>query len=308
MTEARATPTSAAEGPADEPQRRVPAWLLVVMVALIGLNLRAALGSIPPLLGPISDELGIPGSTQGMLTSLSVVFMGLFAPVGQRVAARFGSEATTVAFLGVLAVGGLLRLAATTTTVLLLSSAVSGAAMGAISALVPGLIAHHIPRIKGLATGIYSTGLALGVALAAWVAVPTAELLHGWRRSLALWGVVALVTMVAWLLLVPRLRRHVVHPDPDEAAASHRLPWRSRTAWWVTVFSSVQMIVGFSGLAWITPYYASLGMPWPTPPGCSPTSRSSSSSRCSACRRSRTSPATVGPCWRSASWPRRRGS
>ena len=93
MTEARATPTSAAEGPADEPQRRVPAWLLVVMVALIGLNLRAALGSIPPLLGPISDELGIPGSTQGMLTSLSVVFMGLFAPVGQRVAARFGSEA-----------------------------------------------------------------------------------------------------------------------------------------------------------------------------------------------------------------------
>jgi len=261
VTEARTTPTSAAEGPADEPQRRVPAWLLVVMVALIGLNLRAALGSIPPLLGPISDELGIPGSTQGMLTSLSVVFMGLFAPVGQRVAARFGSEATTVAFLGVLAVGGLLRLAATTTTVLLLSSAVSGAAMGAISALVPGLIAHHIPRIKGLATGIYSTGLALGVALAAWVAVPTAELLHGWRRSLALWGVVALVTMVAWLLLVPRLRRHVVHPDPDEAAASHRLPWRSRTAWWVTIFSSVQMIVGFSGLAWITPYYASLGMP-----------------------------------------------
>src|SRR4030095_467926 len=26
-------------------------------------------------------------------------------------------------------------------------------------------------------------------------------------------------------------------------------------------FSSVQMVVGFSGLAWITPYYASLGIP-----------------------------------------------
>jgi CP family cyanate transporter-like MFS transporter len=259
VTEARATPRSA--GTDRPPRRRVPGWLLVVMVGVIGLNLRAALGAVPPLLGPISTELGIPGSTQGLLTSLGVVFMGLCAPVGQRVAARFGSEATTAAFLGVLAVGGLLRLAATTTTVLLLSAAVSGAAMGAISALVPGLIAHHIPRVKGLATGIYSTGLALGVAIAAWVAVPTAELLHGWRPSLALWGGVALLTMLVWLVLVPRLRRHVIHPEPDEAAASHRLPWRSPTAWWVTTFSAVQMIVGFSGLAWITPYYAALGMP-----------------------------------------------
>jgi CP family cyanate transporter-like MFS transporter len=259
VTEARAT--GAATDSSEIPRARVPAWLLVAMVALIGLNLRAALGSIPPLLGPISDELGIPGSTQGLLTSLGVVFMGLCAPVGQRVAARFGSEATTGAFLGVLAVGGLLRLAATTTTILLLSAAISGAAMGAISALVPGLIAHHIPRVKGLATGVYSTGLALGVAIAAWVAVPTAELLHGWRRSLALWGVVALVTMVAWLVVVPRLRRHVVHAEPEDIRATQRLPWRSRTAWWVTVFSSVQMVVGFSGLAWLTPYYAALGMP-----------------------------------------------
>lgn len=231
------------------------------MVGLIGLNLRAALGSIPPLLGPISDELGIPGSTQGLLTSLGVVFMGLCAPVGQRVAARFGSEATTAFFLGVLAVGGLLRLAALTTGVLLLSAAISGAAMGAISALVPGLVAHHLPRIKGLATGIYSTGLALGVAIAAWVAVPTAEMLHGWRPSLAVWGAVAAITMLAWLILVPRLRQHVIHTEPEEAEASHRLPWRSATAWWVTSFSAVQMIVGFSGLAWLTPYYASLGMP-----------------------------------------------
>ena len=53
MTEARATPRSAGSDP--EAPRRVPGWLLVVMVGLIGLNLRAALGSVPPLLGPISD-------------------------------------------------------------------------------------------------------------------------------------------------------------------------------------------------------------------------------------------------------------
>ena len=133
--------------------------------------------------------------------------------------------------------------------------------MGAISALVPGLIAHHIPRIKGLATGIYSTGLALGVAIAAWVAVPTAELLHGWRRSLALWGVVALVTMVAWLVLVPHLRRHVVHPEPHEAAASHRLPWRSQTAWWVTASRRSRWSSGSAGWPGSRRTTRPLGMP-----------------------------------------------
>jgi CP family cyanate transporter-like MFS transporter len=240
----------------------VPAWLFVVMVGLIGLNLRAPLGSVPPLLGPISEDLQLSGSAQGLLTSLGIVFMGLGAPLGQRMAARYRTEVATALFLGVLAVGGLMRLVATNTTVLLASSAVAGTAMGATSALVPGLIAHHVPRVRGLATGIYSTGLALGVAVAASVAVPAAVRLGGWRPSLALSGAFAALTACAWLTVLPRLRREIPHEldgEPDEASTNHRLPWRSATARWVTMFSAVQMVVGFSGLAWITPYYAAQG-------------------------------------------------
>jgi CP family cyanate transporter-like MFS transporter len=233
------------------------------MVGAIGLNLRAPLGSVPPLLGSISAELHLSGSMQGLITSVGVVFMGLCAPLGQRVAARYGSEVTTAVFLGVLAVGGMARLVATSTAVLFLCVAVAGTAMGAISALVPGLVGHHLTRIKGTATGIYSTGLALGVAMAAWVAVPSAQWLGGWRPALALWGLVAAVTAIAWSVLLPRLRHRrarVVHEEADEEVAGRGLPWRSRTAWWVTVFSSAQMVIGFSGLAWVTPYYAALGV------------------------------------------------
>jgi CP family cyanate transporter-like MFS transporter len=261
VTEARSTPvTRATDGVAAA--RRVPAWLLVVMIAAIGLNLRAPIGSIPPLLTPITDELRLNSTMQGMLTSVGIVFMGLCAPLGHRLAARFGSELTTGIFLAVLAVGGLLRLAATTPAVLLVSIAVGGVAMGAISALLPGLIAHHLPRIKGLTTGIYSTGLALGVAAAAALAVPSAAWLGGWRPALAVWGVAAAVVGVGWAVLLPRLRhgaRHVLHLEPDESETSRGLPWRSRTAWFVTVFSSAQMVVGFSAIAWITPFYVALG-------------------------------------------------
>ena len=58
----------------------------------------------------------------------------------------------------------------------------------------------------------------------------------GHYGHIAAW-VVALVTMLVWLVLVPRLRRHVIHVGPEEAAVSHRLPWRSGTAWWVTTVS-----------------------------------------------------------------------
>ncbi|MET8052933.1 MFS transporter [Streptosporangium sp. NPDC005286] len=232
------------------------------MIGIIGLNLRAALGSVPPLLGEISVDLDLSGSMQGMLTSLGVIFMGLSAPLGQRFAARYGSEVTIAVFMGLLSVGGLMRLAATATAVLLASVAVTGIAMGAISALVPGLIAHHLPRITGLTTGIYSTGLALGVAAAAWIAVPSVTWLGGWRPALAVWGVFAALAAVAWAALLPRLRRLPAGggPRPGSTVVDYRLPWRSTTAWWVTLFSSTQMVIGFSGLAWIAPYYAALGM------------------------------------------------
>jgi len=240
----------------------LPAWLIVVLMAAIGLNLRATLGAIPPLLGDISAELGLSGLAQAGLTSVAILAMGVFAPVGQRMAARWGAEVTTAAMLALLSVSGFMRLAATTTAILMVSVALAGASMGAASAIVPALIAQHVPRIRGFTTGIYSTGLAMGVAIAAWIAVPTEQWLGGWRPALAVWGVFAGVTAVAWIFAIPAL-----HRDPSRPARLRRgdtqvhLPWRSPTAWMVTGYTSMIMLIGFSGLAWVTPYYVSLGYP-----------------------------------------------
>jgi CP family cyanate transporter-like MFS transporter len=232
------------------------------MVALIGLNLRAAMGSVPPLLPDIAEDLHLSGTSQGMLTSVVIIFMGLSAPLGQRLGARLGPERATVVTLLVLAAGCTVRLVAVTEPVFLLSSALAGIGMGGSSALLPSLIAEHVPRIRGLTMGVYSTGLALGVALAAWIAVPTEQWLSGWRPALALWGGITALTALLWLALIPRLRPR---PGPSPAAApvvtNHRLPWRSPTARWVTWFTAANMIIGFSGLAWITPFYVDLGVP-----------------------------------------------
>ena len=248
--------TAPAAGPA-----RLPAWVFIAMVLLIGLTLRAALGSVPPLLPHITRDLHLSGTAQGLLTSVVIVFMGLSAPFGQKLGARLGAELATVVTLLVLAAGCAMRLFAVSEAVFLLSSAVAGAGMGASSALLPSLIAQHVPRVRGLAMGVYSTGLALGVAVAAWIALPTEQWLSGWRPALALWGGITALVALLWFALLPRLRsgRSAARPATS-GETNHRLPWRSPTAWWVTWFMTANMIIGFSGLAWISPFYVQHGV------------------------------------------------
>jgi CP family cyanate transporter-like MFS transporter len=234
--------------------------MFIALVTLIGINLRAPLGSVPPLLPDITAELGLSGTSQGLLTSVVIVFMGLSAPFGQKLGARIGPERATAVTIFLLAAGCTLRLAATTELVFLLSSALAGVGMGGCSALIPSLISHHVPRIRGFTMGLYSTGLALGVALAAALALPSERWLSGWRPALALWGGIAALTGLLWLVLVPRLRHRGSVRDASPVSANHRLPWRSVTAWWVTWFMTANMIIGFSGLAWVSPFYVDLGV------------------------------------------------
>lgn len=237
----------------------LPAWVLVAMVAAVGLNMRASVGVVPPLLHDINADLHLSNTAAGLVSSLAIAFMGLCAPVGQRVGARLGSEPTTGWAMVLLGMAGLVRFLPAGVPLLFVSAAVAGAAIGAVSALMPALIGHHLARVRGLAMGIYSAGIAVGVAIAAGTAIPLERVLGGWRPALGSWGVVATVTAALWLLLTPRLRSANRTERHDLSDVDHRMPWRSRTAWWVTLFMTAQMVVGFGGMAWIAPYYASLG-------------------------------------------------
>ncbi len=251
--------TTSAKTEPDRTTRGLPAWVIVVMVAVIGLNLRASMGSIPPLLEDINVDLRLNSTASGLLTSLAIVFMGLCSPVGQKLGARWGAERAMGWLMLLLGAAGLVRLLPWGPAVLFVSVAAAGAAMGGASALMPSLIGHHLPRIRGFTTGIYSAGLAIGVAIAAGTTVPLEHLLGGWRASLATWGAIATATAVGWMLLSGRLRASTAGTPDPAVRVDHRMPWRSRTAWLVTLFTTSQMIIGFSGLAWITPFYASLG-------------------------------------------------
>lgn len=245
------------------PVRTGPSWPLVVALFLVGLNLRPAFSTVPPLLPRIELDLDLGGAAAGLLTTLPVLMLGAVAPVANRLTARFTREHLVAAALGLLAVGLLVRGAGRVPVLLALGSLVAGAGIAVIGAVLPGIVKEHFPHRTGAATGAYMVGLTLGAGLGAAVAVPLAEALGSWPAALACTAAPALVAALVWLP-VTRARREralaaVSGTAQPRAVAPLRLPWRSRTAWLVSAHLACSTAVFYGSLAWVPPAYESLG-------------------------------------------------
>jgi MFS transporter, CP family, cyanate transporter len=174
---------------------------------------------------------------------------GVLSPVVPRLARRFGMERMLLASLLLLAAGIVVR-SAGTVAVLFLGTAVLGAAIVVGNVLLPALVKREFPQRVGLMTSVYTTALGISGALAAGVSVPLAQLTGmGWRGSLALWALPALIAAVAWL---PHLRRS----DQPENASTQTSQggssmWRSALAWQVTLFMGLQSLAYYVTLTWL---------------------------------------------------------
>jgi hypothetical protein len=77
-------PKTSRRTPAAMPRR----WLLVAGLVLVALNLRPALTSVSPVLADIRATLGLSATGAGLLTTLPVLCLGLFAPLAGWLARR----------------------------------------------------------------------------------------------------------------------------------------------------------------------------------------------------------------------------
>ena len=68
-----------------------PTWALALGLVAVAANLRVGLAGVPPLVGLISGDLGLSNAAVGVLTTLPVLCMGLFAPVAHWASTKVGS-------------------------------------------------------------------------------------------------------------------------------------------------------------------------------------------------------------------------
>jgi CP family cyanate transporter-like MFS transporter len=218
------------------------------------LALRPQIVGVGPLLPEIQDDLGTSHAVVGLLATIPVLCMGLFAPAAPRLARRVGTRSAMALALGLLGVAGLLRAGAPGAALVVAITLPVGIGMGLGNALPSLVVRERIPGRPATGTGVYTTGIQIGSTVSAALAVPIAGAFGGWRAALAAFSVAACLLTVVWLALT---RGGPAHVRP--ASPAPRLPWRSRTGWTlVAVFSLMGM--SYYGLnAWLPDAYQERG-------------------------------------------------
>lgn len=236
------------------PQRHV-ATLAALFLGAIAL--RPQIVGVGPLFPEIQDSLGVSHALVGMLGTIPVLCMGLFAPPAAYLASRVGTRAGIGWALALIGVFGLARAVSPGAALVILFTWPVGIGMGLAGALAPVAVKERFSMRPAGPTGIYTTGIQVGSALSAALAVPIAGWYGGWRWSLAVFSLVTCALAVVWLVLT---RHEAPHERP--ATRPPRLPWRSPVAWLLVALFALMASTYYGINAWLPDSYVERG--WST--------------------------------------------
>jgi CP family cyanate transporter-like MFS transporter len=227
----------------------------LVALFLSAFVLRPQLVGIGPLLPAIEDDLSVSHTVAGLLATIPVLCMGLFALPARHLVARNGSRAAVALAVALVGVFGVARAVSPGIALAVLLTFPIGIGMGVAGAILPVVVKERFPDRPGFATGAYTGGITIGAAVSAAVAVPLSHAAGGWRTPLGVFGAVSILLALVWIVLTRGESRHV----RAEAPRPLRLPFRSGVAWRLvgSFFFMSSVIYGLN--AWLPDEYFDRG-------------------------------------------------
>lgn len=219
----------------------------ILLMVVVGLNLRPAMSSVAPLLTRLQENAGLSASAAGLLTTLPVLFLGLSAPFAPTLAKRIGSERALSSALILLAAGLILR-GLPVSGGLFIGTAMAGGAIGVGGTLLPALVKRELPDSADLITGLYTMALCLGGALGAGLSVPLTQWLGSWQASLMSWSLLALFALALWHLQMPR---SVASDTPVRANSGTLRLLKHPLTWQVMLFMGIQSSMAYIVFGWL---------------------------------------------------------
>lgn len=159
--------------------------MLVVTVALVGLNLRPFITSIGPLIANIRTATGLSLQGVALLTLLPMMLMGIVAFVGPILQNFVGERKAILGALLTICAGCAFRFLFPTAEGLILSAIVIGFGVAMIQAAFPGMIKREFSQHIGPMMGLYSAMLMGGGALGAWLAPVVSNITGLWSIGLS---------------------------------------------------------------------------------------------------------------------------
>lgn len=186
-------------------QSSVKGWLAVWAVALGIFSLMTSELLPVGLLTPVSNALNVSEGTAGLMVTAPGIVAAFSAPIITVALGRLNRRLVLGVLIGLVGVANLVSALADDFTLVLIARFLIGISVGGFWAIAGGLALrlvpeHHIGRATAVIFGGVSTASVLGV--------PAGTLLgdlSGWRTAFAAVGVLALVSLVCILVLVPSL-------------------------------------------------------------------------------------------------------
>ena len=228
---------------------------LLAALFLAALALRPQLVGIGPLIPSIQLDLSTSHAVAGLLGTIPVLCMGLFAPPAAFLSQRLGSRHALGAALALIGIFGLARAFAPGVALLVLLTVPVGIGMGLGNALLPVAVKERFADRPVFATGVYAAGINCGATASAAAAVPLDRALGDWRDALLVFSAVTVALGLLWLVLTRVERGHVAAAAPRPLS----LPWRSSLGWRL-VGAFFFMSATYYGLnAWLPDVYVERG-------------------------------------------------
>jgi CP family cyanate transporter-like MFS transporter len=232
-------------------------WALLSLV-FISLAIRPPVASIGPLVEELIRTESLSLFQVSLMTSLPIVCFGLGAFLSPALVKRFTLNKAMMYVLIVLTIAMATRLLGGFPA-LITSTIIIGLAIAIANVLIPTIVREQFPDRIELITGVYVTLLAISASFAAAIAVPSSDLLGGWRGALAVWIIPAVLAFVFW---VPLFRSKAVGKitSIETHAEERKAVVRSSLTWGIVFFFGLQSGGFYSILNWLPSLLIDRGM------------------------------------------------
>ncbi|MBZ9559674.1 MULTISPECIES: MFS transporter [unclassified Modicisalibacter] len=225
--------------------------LVALTVVLVGLNLRPIMAAVGPILASVQSATGIGDTTAGLLTTLPVLAMGLFALLGGMLQRVLGVEKTVQYGLVMVGAATLARLPFHGEAGLIATAAAGGIGIAVIQATLPGMIKRDHGAKAGQLMALYTVGIMAGAMVSSSLVAPLSAM-QGWPVALSVWAAFAILALLGW--------RRAGTPRPGaDAGGGPGLPMASPRAWYLMLFFGIGTAAYTLVLAWLPPFYVQLG-------------------------------------------------
>jgi CP family cyanate transporter-like MFS transporter len=242
-------------------RRSLETALLVISIAALAFNLRAAITSLPPIFPELEQRLGLSPATVTLLAATPVLCFGAVSGLAAWLSRRLGEERVLFGALILVSAGLLLR-GALPGTMLFPGTIVACGAIAIMNVLLASMIKRRWPARAGLLIGMYLTSLSTGAVIASLISVPLYDATGGSVQvTLGLWGLPAVAATLIWITQL-RYRRRVPRPpaQPRTGPARPRARvHRHALAWQVTAFMGLQSLLYYAAISWLPELFRDRG-------------------------------------------------